>query len=260
MAGKKIREYHFTVQIDDCLILMSDGVIHAGVGKFLNFGWTWESMAEYALKETKKTLSASRLASILIKACDDLYDRVPGDDTTVAVARIINIRTVNLYTGPPADMSSDAQLIQDFMDGDATKIICGGTSANIASRILDKPVITSLEYVDVTLPPIAYIDGIDLVTEGVLTLTRALSLMKQYLKGDIDYSFFEELDKENGGSKVAKHIIEDCTVLNLFVGKAINEAHQNTDLPFDLSIRMNLVEQLKEAALTMGKEVHVKYY
>jgi hypothetical protein len=260
IAGKQIREYHFRVQLNDCFIIMSDGVIHAGVGQFLNFGWTWESMAEYALKETKITLSASRLASILIKACDDLYDKVPGDDTTIAVARIINVKTVNLYTGPPADMTSDNQLIHEFMEGDAIKIICGGTSANIASRILDKPIKTSLEYVDATLPPIAYIEGIDLVTEGVLTLTRTLSLLKQYIKGNIDYNFFDELDKENGGSKVAKIIIESCTVLNLFVGKAMNEAHQNTDLPFDLSIRMNLVEQIKEAALTMGKEVHVKYY
>ncbi|MDF2610319.1 MAG: protein serine/threonine phosphatase [Lachnospiraceae bacterium] len=260
IAGKQIREYHFRVQLNDCFIIMSDGVIHAGVGQFLNFGWTWESMAEYALKETKITLSASRLASNLIKACDDLYDKVPGDDTTIAVARIINVKTVNLYTGPPADMTSDNQLIHEFMEGDAIKIICGGTSANIASRILDKPIKTSLEYVDATLPPIAYIEGIDLVTEGVLTLTRTLSLLKQYIKGNIDYNFFDELDKENGGSKVAKIIIESCTVLNLFVGKAMNEAHQNTDLPFDLSIRMNLVEQIKEAALTMGKEVHVKYY
>ncbi|MDF2472934.1 MAG: protein serine/threonine phosphatase [Anaerocolumna sp.] len=260
IAGKQIREYHFRVQLNDCFIIMSDGVIHAGVGQFLNFGWTWESMAEYALKETKITLSASRLASILIKACDDLYDKVPGDDTTIAVARIINVKTVNLYTGPPADMTSDNQLIHEFMEGDAIKIICGGTSANIASRILDKPIKTSLEYVDATLPPIAYIEGIDLVTEGVLTLTRTLSLLKQYIKGNIDYNFFDELDKENGGSKVAKIIIESCTVFNLFVGKAMNEAHQNTDLPFDLSIRMNLVEQIKEAALTMGKEVHVKYY
>lgn len=260
VAEKKIREYHFQVQQNDYFILMSDGVIHAGVGQFLNFGWTWESMANYAVKSLGTTLSSSRLASILTKACDDLYNQIPGDDTTVAVARIIPIKTVNLFTGPPADKSYDSQLIQDFMKGDAKKVVCGGTSANIVARILDKPIITSLEYIDPSLPPIAYIEGIDLVTEGVLTLTRVLSLMKQYSEGNIDVEFFEELDKENGGSKVAKILIEDCTVLNMFVGKALNEAHQNPDLPFNLSIRLNLVDQILSTAKSIGKEVHICYY
>jgi len=140
------------------------------------------------------------------------------------------------------------------------KIICGGTSANIASKILDKPIKTSLNYTDPSLPPIAWIEDIDLVTEGVLTLSRALVLMKHYVEGNVDEFFFEELVKDNGGSKVAKLIIEDCTMLNLFVGKAINEAHQNPGLPFDLSIRMHLVEQIRDTALKMGKEVTVKYY
>lgn len=260
IADKLIREYHFDVRLNDCFILMSDGVIHAGLGQFLNFGWTWQSMADYSVNATKTTLSASRLVSILIKACDDLYNQIPGDDTTVSVARIIRSQPVSLFTGPPSDLQYDAQLIRDFMMDSSKKIICGGTSANIASRILGKPIVTSLEYNDPALPPTASIEGIDLVTEGVLTLTRTLSLLKQYDKGQIDISFFDELDKDNGGSKVAKIIIEECTSLNLYVGKAINEAHQDSSLPFDLSIRMNLVEQLKEVVLRMGKEVTIKYY
>ena len=239
---------------------MSDGVIHAGVGKILNFGWTWNSMAEYALKATSTTLSAVRLATTLTQACDDLYMQIPGDDTTVAVSRIITTKTVNLFTGPPTDVESDSLLIRDFMKDSARKIICGGTSANIASRILEKPIRTSLNYTDPALPPTAQIAGIDLVTEGVLTLSRALSIMKRFTDSPIDEDFFDELDKDNGGSQIAKLIIEDCTVLNMFVGKAMNEAHQNTGLPFDLSIRMNLVEQFKETVMKMGKTVTVKYY
>lgn len=257
---KTIREYRFQVKLNDYFILMSDGVIHAGVGKILNFGWTWNSMAEYALKATSATLSAVRLATTLTQACDDLYMQIPGDDTTVAVAKIITSKTINLFTGPPSDIGADSLLIDDFMKDSARKIICGGTSANIASRILDRPIQTSLNYTDPALPPTAQIDGIDLVTEGVLTLSRALSIMKRFTDGPIDEHFFDELDKENGGSQIAKLIIEDCTVLNMFVGKAMNEAHQNTGLPFDLSIRMNLVEQFKETVVKMGKKVTVKYY
>jgi hypothetical protein len=260
IENKMIREYRFTVQINDCFILMSDGVIHAGVGKILNFGWTWNSVASYALEITNNTLSASRLAAYLSQACDDLYMQIPGDDTTVAVARIINTKEINLFTGPPFSKEDDTRLIQDFTSGTAKKIISGGTSANIAARILNKNIITNHNYTDPALPPVARIEGIDLVTEGVLTLSRALILLKQFTHGNVDESFFDELDKDNGGSRIAKLIIEDCTILNLFVGKAINEAHQNTELPFDLSIRMNLVEQIKDAVVKMGKKVTVKYY
>lgn len=260
IEGKTIREYRFQVQLNDCFILMSDGVIHAGVGKILNFGWTWKSMADYALTATNATLSSSRLATTLTKACDDLYMQVPGDDTTVAVARIIHSKVVNLFTGPPSNMEDDERLIQDFMKGPSKKIVSGGTTANIVARVLNKKIHTSLNYTDPTLPPTAKIDDIDIVTEGVLTLSRALALMKQYVEGNINEKFFDELDKDNGGSEIAKCIIEECTVLNMFVGKAINEAHQNTGLPFDLSIRMNLVEQMKDAVTKMGKKATIKYY
>lgn len=260
IEGKTIRESRFQAYLGDCFILLSDGVVHAGVGNLLNFGWTWKNVADYALSVTKETLSASRLASSLVRACGDLYMDIPGDDTTVAIARVMGEKQVNLFTGPPQNEEDDSLLIHDFMKQRGKRIICGGTSANIASRILDRPLRTTLDYTDPALPPIAYMEDIDLVTEGVLTLSRALTLMKHYVDGIIDEFFFEELDKDNGGAKLAKIIIEECTVLNLFAGKAINEAHQNPSLPFDLSIRMHLIEQIKNVVTKMGKQVTVKYY
>lgn len=258
--GKQIKEYRFNVNINDCFILMSDGVIHAGVGQALNFGWTWNDMAKYSLEATRSTLSASRLAAILSKACDDLYMQYPGDDTTVAVARIIRSMHVNLFTGPPQNKEDDVAVVEKLMSGDAKRVVCGGTSANIVSRVLGKKITTSLNYTDPSIPPTAHIDGLDLVTEGVLTLSRTLTLLKKYLEEDIDEAFFLELDKDNGGSQIAKLIIEECSVLHMYVGKAINEAHQNPGLPFDLSIRMNLVEQIKDTVQKMGKMVTIHYY
>ncbi|HEX3078129.1 MAG TPA: SpoIIE family protein phosphatase [Lachnospiraceae bacterium] len=260
IEDKRIREYRFFVKINDCFVLMSDGVIHAGVGQVLNFGWTWDSMAEYTLDATKKTMSASRLTAILSKACDDLYMQLPGDDTTVAVARIIDQKVVHILTGPPKRKEDDERIIEEFMREDAVHVICGGTSANIAARVLGKELRTSLKYVDPEIPPIAYLEGVQLVTEGVLTLNRALSLLKRYVEDDINEEFFLELDRENGGSMLAKIIIEQCTQLRLFVGKAINVAHQNPNLPFDLSIRMHLIEQIKDYSIKMGKDVSVTYY
>lgn len=260
IEGRKIREYRFQVKMNDCFILMSDGVIHAGVGKALNFGWTWDNMARYSVEATNSTLSASRLVSILSKACDELYMHSPGDDTTIAVARIIDSKVVHLFTGPPLNKEKDEEVVQAFLSGNAKRIISGGTSANIVSRIIEKPIKTSLNYTDIHLPPIASIEGIDLVTEGVLTLTRTLQLLKHYLEEDIDENFFLELDKENGGSLIAKIMIEDCSELHMFVGRTINEAHQNPNLPFDLSIRMNLVSQIADILKKMGKSVFISYF
>lgn len=260
IEDKKIREYRFQVQINDCFVLMSDGVIYAGVGELLNFGWTWKDMAQYTLKCTKETLSASRLAAMLSQACYDLYGEKPGDDTTVAVVRVIERRVVNIFTGPPTDKEDDEQLVSDFMKCEGKKVVCGGTSANIAARVLKKEIVTSVNYADPSVPPTASIEGLDLVTEGVLTLGKALGILRKYEQDEFDEEFFNELDADNGASKLAKLLIEECTDLNLFVGKALNPAHQNSNLPFDLSVRMNLVEQLKDCAEKLGKTVKVKYY
>ena len=260
IEGKTIKEYRFQVQIGDCFILISDGVIHAGVGQLLNFGWTWENMAEYSLKMIKKTFSASRLASVLCQACDDLYMQLPGDDTTVAVMRVIPEKRVNIFTGPPLSREDDEKAVADFMRDPAYRIVSGGTSANIIARVLGKQIHTSIHYTDPDIPPTATIEGMDLVTEGVLTLTRALLLMRRYVNEEVDEDFFLELDKDNGGSQIAKVIIEECTDLSFFVGKTINTAHQHPGLPFDLSIRMNIVAQMVELAKKMGKHVTIQYY
>ncbi|KEZ91142.1 SpoIIE family protein phosphatase [Lacrimispora celerecrescens] len=263
IRDKKINEYRFKVKKGDALILMSDGTIHAGVGKLLNFGWLWEDVASYAVKQYRLTISAARLATTLTGACDELYQHRPGDDTTVAVMRIIDRKPVHLMTGPPKKPEDDCVMVYDFLSGDDTakKVVCGGTSANIVSRVTEKELSVSLNYDDPDIPPIAYIEGIELVTEGVLTLNKVLKLLRRYVKNEsVTEEFFLELDKPNGASMVAKMIIEDCTELQLYVGMAINSAYQNPGLPFDLGIRQNLVEQLKHVVEEMGKRVTVTYY
>ncbi|MCI8983412.1 MAG: SpoIIE family protein phosphatase [Hungatella sp.] len=260
--GKKINEFRFQVKKGDALILMSDGTIHAGVGQLLNFGWLWDDIAAYAVKEYGKTISAVRLASSICQACDELYMFRPGDDTTVACMRIIDSKPVHMMTGPAQNPEDDERMVADFMsDPTAKTIVCGGTSSTIVSRVLKKPLDVSLDYVDPDIPPIAYMDGIDLVTEGVLTLNRVIRLLRRYVKKEsVVEDFFEELDKPNGASMVAKMIIEDCTEIHLYVGKAVNSAYQNPGIPFDLGIRQNMVDQLKAVLEDLGKPVTVTYY
>lgn len=261
IEGKKIHEYRFQVKKNDCFVLMSDGVIYAGAGSILNMqGWTWEAMAEYTLKCTKKTLSASRLAVLLSQACDELYEERPGDDTTVAVARVIERRIVNIFTGPPKDKADDDRLMHEFMHCEGKKVVSGGTSSNIAARFLGKEIVTRADSADPDVPPVAEIEGIDLVTEGVLTLGKCLKLLKKYANDEFDEEFFDELDADNGASRLAKMLIEECTELNLFVGTSVNKAHKNSELSFDLSMRMNLMEQLIRIMEQIGRNVTVKYY
>ncbi len=260
IEGKKIREYRFHVELNDCFVLMSDGAIWAGEEETMNYNWEWDDMAAYTLKCTNETLSAARLAAMLSQVCYDLYGQKPGDDTTVAVTRVICRQVVNIFTGPPSRKEDDERVVHDFMKQEGKKVICGGTSANVASRVLKREIVTLVKHADPKIPPMATMEGLDLVTEGVLTIGSALDLLHRYENDDFDEAFFDALDAENGAAKLARLLIEECTDLNLFVGKALNPAHQNSNLPFDLSVRMNLVEQLKDCAERMGKHVTVKYY
>ena len=260
IEGKKIREFRFHVELNDCFVLMSDGAIWAGEEETMNYNWEWDDMAAYTLKCTNETLSAARLAAMLSQVCYDLYGQKPGDDTTVAVTRVIRRQVVNIFTGPPSRKEDDERVVHDFMKQEGKKVICGGTSANVASRVLKREIVTLVKHADPKIPPMATMEGLDLVTEGVLTIGSALDLLHRYENDEFDEAFFDALDAENGAAKLARLLIEECTDLNLFVGRALNPAHQNSNLPFDLSVRMNLVEQLKVCAERMGKHVTVKYY
>ena len=261
--NRRINEYHFKVKLGDAFVLISDGAINAGVGELLNFGWNWDSVAKYAQREYKKTISAMHLAAAISQACDDLYQYRPGDDTTVAVLRIGEKKLVNLMTGPAQCQEDDEGMVTDFMaDENAVKVVCGGTSANIVARGLEKEInVAFTGEIDPNIPPTASIEGIDLVTEGVVTMNRVLKLLEQYTRDDeIDEAFFIELDKPNGASMLAKLLIEQCTDLHLFVGKAVNAAYQNTELPFQLGVRQKLVDQIEDVLKRLGKGVSVRYY
>ena len=261
IEGKKIRDCSLNVALGDYFVLMSDGVTHAGVGNMMSFGWGQARASEYIRKAcSMNNLSAPRLTSMICKACSDLYLDSPGDDTTVAVIHAVKAKHVNIFTGPPQSYDDDAVLMRDFMTSPGKKIVSGGTSANIAARILKKKIVASIKYNDPEIPPIATLEGVDLVTEGVLTLNRCANMLEQYNKGDLSDRFFDSLDADNGAAMIAKILVEECTDLHMFVGQAMNAAHQNVGLPFDLSIRMRLVDKIRQECEKMGKTVTVRYY
>ena len=261
VEGKTIKEARFKVNTGDMLTIMSDGVIYAGIGATLNLGWGWENASEFiSQKVSDKEVTSAKLASFLIEKCEELYLKKPGDDTTVASVKIIPVKTVNIFTGPPQNPDDDGVIVNDFLSKEGFKIVSGGCSANILSRITGEEIKTTIVYADPNVPPIAYIKGIDLVTEGVLTLKKTIDILNDYFENPTDKKNIKAIEEKHGGALVAKVLAEECTHVNLFVGRRINPAHQNPSMPTDLNIRMRVVDDLRQLLIDAGRVVNIKYY
>ena len=257
--GKRIFKSRVPLEEGDVFMAMSDGAIHAGVGLALNFGWQREEIAAFLETVYDGSFTAKTLAAMLVGECTRLYDGKPGDDTTACAVRIRRRRTVNLMIGPPSN-PADLQTMQEkFFTTEGKHIVCGGTTSTLAAEYLHKPLDTSLPlYLDPEIPPTARIEGVDLVTEGVITFSRVLEYATDYLKNNERYTDWSY--KKDGASQIARLLFEEATDVNFFVGRAVNPAHQNPDLPIGFSIKMQLVERVANDLREMGKRIVVNYY
>lgn len=246
-----IHETKVVLEEKDAIVLVSDGVIHAGVGMVLNLGWSWIEVAQYLKSLDVTNLSAQQITHLLLGVCEDLYIQKPGDDTTVATIKVTRPKVAVLFSGPPSDSRQDQGVVDRFMGMPGKKIVCGGTTANIVARELDKVLTTSFDLIDPSIPPIGYIQGIDLVTEGVLTLQGAVEKLSR-IKDSKEIDFLYGAD---GASQLARLLYEECTHIHLLVGQAINPAHQNPDFPQALSIKRNVMNRLEQVLMSLGKIV-----
>ena len=253
--GRKIREANFKLKQNDILVLVSDGVVHAGVGQVLNLGWQWKYIANHLRRFTDSSMSAKKITNNLLGACNQLYMEKPGDDTTVATIRVTKSNEAVIFTGPPIDKNKDKEVVEEIMKTSGKRIVCGGTAGNIVARELGEELITSFKIIDKDIPPIGYINKVDLVTEGVLTLRKAIDKLNN-IKTSHDLKF---IYKEDGASLLARMLYEDCTHIKMIIGRSINPAHQNPDFPNELSIKLYLVNELKEILIELGKIVEVEY-
>ena len=252
-SDKKVYISSVDLEIDDELVLCSDGVIHAGVGMLLNFGWEWQHVAEFL--ERQDCQSSEKLNRRLIETCNRLYEERPGDDTTVVTLKIRAPIEVQIFTGPPSDTALDAPIVHRFMDSSGKKVVCGGTAANIFSRELDREILTNLDYIDPKIPPTASIQGIDLVTEGVLTLKMVSERLKEIEHSNEDPAF----NKADGVSALLKLLIDDSTHIHFWVGRAINPAHQNPDFPKELSIKTHIIREIANSLESLGKIADIHF-
>jgi len=260
ISGKTIKEGRFTVTYDDMFIIVSDGVIHAGIGQTLNLGWQWNNVSEYIQRTYKNDISAKTITKLLLSVCDNLYAHEPGDDTTVVTVNIRKPVKLNVMVGPPIDAVEDREIIYDFTALEGKKVVCGGTTSQIVARELKKEIKTNFDYYNPSVPPTADIEGIDLATEGVLTLRKTLDYIKACDSSESTMMDFLNLNKKDGASRLARILLEESTNIHFIVGRAMNPAHQNPEFPFNLSLKLKLVEEIVIYLRKLGKQVTLEYH
>ena len=258
IGGKKIFKSVIKLQENDIFVAMSDGCPHAGIGMSYNFGWKREDIIEFIETLAPAGYTAKTLSTMLVDECDKLYGHKPGDDATACVVRIRKRVPMNMLFGPPSNRDDADRMMSLFFSKEGKHIICGGTTSSIAAKFLRKPLKPSLNFEQSDVPPIAELEGVDLVTEGVITVNKVVEYAEDYLGENKHYEHWSF--KKDGASLICRLLFEEATDINFYVGRAINPAHQNPDLPINFSIKMNLVEELSKSLKEMGKRIKVSYF
>lgn len=258
IGDKEIYRAQISLQENDMFVAVSDGVTHAGVAKSSAFGWGRRGVLDFIKSYFKKGYTSKTLVTMLLDEIYDMYEGKPGDDATVCIIRLRQKMPLHLMIGPPYDRNDIHQMMSQFFSRKVKYIICGGTTSTLAADYLHEPLIPRLESEDPSIPPTARLKGVDLVTEGVITLSRVLEYAQDYLGANEYYD--EWSAREDGASQIARLLFEDATDICFFVGRAVNPAHQNPKLPIQFNIKMHIVEELSSCLTRMGKKVTVNYY
>ncbi len=258
IGGKKIYKSTIQLQEDDIFVAMSDGCPHAGIGMLYNFGWKREDIIDFIETLVPAGYTAKTLSTMLVDECNRLYGEKPGDDATACVVKIRKRVPMNMLFGPPFNRDDADRMMSLFFSKEGKHIVCGGTTSSIAAKYLNKPLKPTLNFEQSDIPPIAEIEGVDLVTEGVITVNRVVEYAKDYLGENVHYTHWSV--KRDGASLISRLLFEEATDINFYVGRAINPAHQNPDLPINFHIKMNLVDELAKALKKMGKRIKVSYF
>jgi len=252
--GKILYSHRFKAQKEDRIVFCSDGVTNSGMGsQRLPFGWGMDNVDLFTKSLIRKQpfISARQLGTGIVERACANHGNQPKDDTSCAVLYYREPRNLMISTGPPYEKSKDAKLVKQLSEFEGCKIVCGGTTAGIISRELQKPIRVDLDILDSELPPVSYIDGIDLVTEGILTLGKVYRILKNYN---------QNTTLRNGpADRIVKLLLESDKIF-IINGTKINVAHQDPKLPVELEIRRtvvkNIVALLEEKFL---KEVDLSY-
>ena len=253
IGEKEIHESTLYPRENDLLVLMTDGITNAGIGKVMQDGWPRKDVIECLERWYTPELSPQHLAAMLVNAALSLCLDSPDDDITALVFKMRRRQAVNVIIGPPADPKDDERVLKLFFAKEGRHVVCGGTTAHTVSRYLNKPIVPIADSGTETVPAIAAIEGVDLVTEGVITLQQVADLAEKYASNNrISLSISEKTD---GVSRLASLLFEQATDITIFHGQAVNHAHDSLEI--DVDSNALLVKRLAKSLTEMGKNVKV---
>lgn len=238
----------------DFLGALTDGVLHAGLGGTMNFGWGRENV----LKFTEQTMlhnpgSARAIVSKVLGEVNKLYHDKPGDDATIMGFYVRARKSLMVFTGPPLNQDDDNPACDRLFAFNGRRVVCGGTTTNIVGAYLNKTIEADISTLRRDLPPVGYVEGVDLLTEGILTMARTLEVMRE-ARGDVT-----RLPEDRNGAVLLATELLEADYVEFLVGQSISEYYQNPLLPRNISIRVSLVKDVVEFLREIRKEVVVNY-
>ena len=243
-----------TLECGDFVCLLSDGVLHAGLGVKMNFGWGWDNVAHHVEQRLQKQpRGAWEVTHNLLAETYSLYGGEPGDDASVVGVLVRNQNRLTIMTGPPLDRDTEGAIVDRFLDSQGRKVICGGTTGNIVAKHLNTEVEVEIRTMTSDVPPVGSLTGVDLLTEGIITMSKTLELLE-----DCACDPTALPSDRNAAVLLAREILT-ADVIHFIVGQSINEFYQNPEFSKHISIRKNLIKELVFLLTQRGREVTVEY-
>ena len=250
ISGKKLNVGHLDLIYGDALFMVSDGVIHAGIGGLLKLGWQQKGLEDYIRENYNSDKLSQYFSRDIVNCCEGYYLGKAGDDTTAVVVKMRKPRKLMLMVGPPTDKNLDEQVARKLLDFEGKKIVSGGTTANIVSRVLNKKIKVDINTISSEVPPVGSMDGVDLVTEGILTVNAVAERMKNSLP--------EKTPRD--GADIMRSYFLGADDITIMAGKSVNPAHQNPNFPLQINLKVQVVEKLVDILREYGKNVNVEWY
>ncbi len=249
IASKDTMEAFFTINTGDILLLLSDGVINAGVGGLFQLGLGYQGVVTNLMERRLFRKEAEEIAAQIINLVDACYLCQPRDDATAVVMAARKLRRAMVLTGPPVKKEWDRTVVNRLMSATGmTRIVSGGATGNLVARETGKKISVGLEYEDPSVPPLATIEGVDLVTEGILTLNKCVTLLKKVANGG-------KLNPAKDGATVLAKKLLEADQINFLVGTASNPAHQEFMKSLQLKVRTEAIAEMQQLLSDLGKEV-----
>ena len=251
IGGKTIQESMLDLQVGDWVVFVSDGVLNAGIGGVYPLGWGWDQAAKFLEGRAHPSLTAQELAEKVAETGAELYAGAPGDDVSIVVIKVRHRLVATVLTGPPADPRRDEAVLAEFIQRRGLHVVCGGTTAQIVSRHIGQPLEVDLSTMKPDVPPLGRMENVDLVTEGILTLTRAHELLRSGARKDT-------VKYQTDGAAALVRMLLDADKIHFIVGLAVNPAHQNPDLPAELGMKLSVIREIADELGQRGTEVSVE--